>query len=374
MSFQVKIVSRIEDINEAAWDQLGAGIPCGSLHWTRFAVQMDPAFQPYFILLYQGNQLMGRATAAFNRHHGMSISSSVTRLVVDNLLTRYPLLQCQAAPVNLTCMSGLILPKGNEVEAMRCITEALHELARKHPTSFVAIGWLTEAEHRAVKGIKLFLTQKHTGTVLVNRWSNFDEYLMTLGKTARKDYRQHSNHARKMGIRIELTPKFAQYARQFQSLMMNVDSHYHNSGSAVPSVEFFELAEKEMADKGMMILAWVGDTLAGFGYLLHDQGILKPSLLGKDYRYKYVYFEIFYAMMRYGIDNGFNQIRGGVGGAYQFKRSLGFEDQWSYTAFTSPSPLFKWMGVQLIRSMNNETITEPPAAEPETTTQPSITN
>jgi predicted N-acyltransferase len=354
MSFQAKIVSLIEDIDETAWDQLGAGIACGSLHWTRFAIQMDPAFQPYFILLYDGTQLVGRATAAFNRYHGMSISSPVTRLLVSNLLSRYPLLQCQAAPVNLTCMSGLILPKGNEAEAMSCITEALHDLARMHPTSFVAIGWLTEAEHQAVKQTGLFYTQAHTGTILVNRWANFDEYIQTLGKTARKDYRQHSNHARKMGIRVELTQKFAQYAPQFQKLMMNVDSHYHNSGSAVPSVEFFELAEREMANNGAMLLAWVGDMLVGFGYLLHDQGVLKPSLLGKDYRFKYVYFEIFYAMLRYGIDNGFHQIRGGVGGAYQFKRSLGFEDQNSYTAFTSPSPVFKWMGLRLTRSMNRE--------------------
>jgi hypothetical protein len=63
-------------------------------------------------------------------------------------------------------------------------------------------------------------------------------------------------------------------------------------------------------------------------------------------------------MLRYSIDNGFRQIRGGVGGAYQFKRSLGFEDQASYTAFTSPSPVFKWLGTHLMRGMNSKTTAE----------------
>lgn len=358
MVYQAKIVTRIDDLNAAEWDRLGEGVPYGSLKWTHFAMQTDPDFQPHFILVYEDERLVGRATAAFNKQHGMSISSPVTRLVVNNLLNRYPLLQCQAAPVNLTSMSGLILPDGGEVEAMRCITEALYELARLRPTSFVAIGWLTETEYRAVQQTGMFQTQPHNGTVLENRWTNFEAYIQSLGKTARKDYRQHSNHARKMGIRIEITRTFAQYAPQFRELMANVDNHYHNSGSALPSVEFFERAERELADNGVLLLAWVGDTLAGFGYLLHDQGILKPSLLGKDYRYKYVYFEIFYAMLRYGIDNGFRLIRGGVGGAYQFKRSLGFENIITYTAYTSPSPIFQWMGAQLSRGLNAESLRE----------------
>lgn len=351
MSCQAKIVLHIDDINEAEWNELGRGVPYASLRWTRFAVQSDPSFQPHFILVYEGDQLVGRATVAFNQNLGMSISSSVTRLVVTNLLNRYPLLQCQSAPVNLTNMSGLILPKDGEVEAMSCITEALHELAHLHPTSFIALGWLTESEHQAVRQNGQFLTQAHNGTLLINRWGNFDEYMQTLGKTARKDYRQHSNRARKMGIRVEVAQQFAQYAPQLQTLLANVDDHFQNSAS-LPSTDFFELAERELADNGVMLLAWAGDTLAGFGYLSHDQGIIKPSLLGKDYRFKYVYFEIFYAMLRYSIDNGFRQIRGGVGGAYQFKRSLGFEDQSSYTAFTSPAPVFKWLGMHLMRGMN----------------------
>jgi predicted N-acyltransferase len=357
MSYYVKIVSNIDDINEAEWDALGQAVPYGSLRWTRFAVQCDPTFQPHFILIYDGTELVGRATAAFNQHLGMSISSPVTRLVVTNLLNRYPLLQCQSAPVNLTNMSGLILPEGGEAEAMACITDALHELARLHPTSFIALGWLTEVEHQAVRDNGQYLTQAHNGTLLVNRWSNFDEYIQTLGKTARKDYRQHSNRARRMGIRVEVSRKFARYAPQLQTLLANVETHFNNFG-ILPNAEFFQLAERELADNGVMLLAWVGDTLAGFGYLSHDQGIIKPSLLGRDYRFKYVYFEIFYAMLRYSIDNGFRQIRGGVGGAYQFKRSLGFEDQASYTAFMSPSPVFQWLGTHLMRGMNSETPAE----------------
>jgi len=363
MSYDVKIINRIEDINEGEWDALGAGVPCGSLGWTRFALDASPDFQPCFILLYEGGRLVGRATAAFNKQHGMSIPSPIKRMVVDNLLTRFPLLQCQAAPANLTCMSSLILPEGNEVEAMRCITTALHQIARLRPTSFIALGWLTEAEQRAIAQTGLYHTQAHNETVLVNRWANFDEYVQTLSKTARKDYRQHTNHARKMGIRIEETRQFAQYADQFQALMGNVDAHYQNNGSAIPSRAFFELAERELADSGAMLLAWVGDTLAGFGYLLHDQGILKPSLLGKDYRYQYVYFEIFYAMLRYGIDNGFRLIRGGVGGAYQFKTSLGFENRPTYTAYTSPSPVFGWIGTRLTRGMNADSLREQAGVE-----------
>src|SRR5689334_22892830 len=225
MSYHAKIVNHIEDIDELEWDKLNAGVPFGSLRWVRLALESNPHFQPYFILVYEDSTLVGRAIASFSKEHGMSIPSPVKRMVIDRLLERFPLLQCQAAPYNLISMSGLVLPNGNEAEAMRVINDALKRLGRIRSTSFIALGWLNEVQHHAVERLPLYHTQVYTETVLVNRWANFDEYVSTLGKTARKNFRQHSNHARKMGIRIEETRHFAQYADQLHKLMLNVDNH-----------------------------------------------------------------------------------------------------------------------------------------------------
>lgn len=363
MVYSIKIIDRIGDINVDEWDRLHTEIPFGSLRWVRLALEADPGFKPHFVLLYDDRILVGRAIAAFNKQHGMSITSPVKRALIDGLLDRFPLLQCQGTPYNMVATSGMVLPKGDEVQALRDITQALYGLGRTRSTSFIALGWLNEAEHRALEQVHRYHSQPYRESVLVNCWSNFDEYVMTLGKTARKDFRQHTNHAQKMGIRIESTTQFAKYADQLRKLMANVDYRYQNMGQVIPSNRFFEVAETELAENGHMLLAWVGDTLAGFGYVLHDCGVLKPALLGKDYRFKYVYFEIFYAMLRYGLDNGFKLIRGGVGGAYQFKNSLGFGDRTTYTAYTTPSPLFQWVGEKLSHGVNATTLPESESAE-----------
>jgi predicted N-acyltransferase len=358
MSYQVKITNNINDIDPVAWDKLGANVPFSDLRWTRLAMRLWPEFRPNFILLYERQKLVGRAVAAFSKDHGMSIHSPVKRGILNAILNRYPLLQCQAPPFNLTASSGLILPKDGEWEGLARISDALRMLGRSRPTSFIGIGWMTEAEHQVIRRSDGFFVQEYNTTVLRNRWSSFEEYIQSLGKTARKDFRQHNNRAKRMGITIEVTHQFAQYGEALQNLIANVDQHYRNIVTQPITPETLSILQDELPDKSVMLLAWVDGKLAGCGYLMHDKGVLKPTLLGKDYQYPHVYFQIFYAMLRYAIDNHFELVRGGVGGAYQFKHRLGFEDQPSYIAYTSPQPLVQRIAPLFADGMNADSLNE----------------
>ena len=65
MSYRTKVIQQVDDINAVEWDRLHDGIPFGSLRWVRLALDINPGFEPYFILVYDGDTLVGRATAEY---------------------------------------------------------------------------------------------------------------------------------------------------------------------------------------------------------------------------------------------------------------------------------------------------------------------
>ncbi len=349
MKYEVKIVSSIDDLDRTEWDQLNGTVPFGSSRWLHVAEFVSNNLKPFYVLLYDGNQLLGTAAAFLTRQTGVPISSAVGRRLVSSMVQRYPLLVCRSP---FGGDSGFRLPPGREAPALQEISRVLQEVARAHHVSFLVLGWLTAAELEFVKRAGDFeYAAMDSATSLKVAWSSFDQFAAGLGKSMQKDMRRHDNRARQLGITIERSRRFTQYESRLYELIDNVERHHGNDGLKPYADQVLRIIERDLPDKSVMLLAWVGSMLAGCGLLLHDNGVLTLTLLGLDYRFKYVYFQLFYETIRYAIDAGHQVIHGGTG-AYEFKHRLGFQDHPTFAAFNSRQPILQWVGKQLARTIN----------------------
>ncbi len=352
MGFTVTTANRIDDMDIEVWDQLGAGTPFSSARWSRLAEQIVEDFDARYILLTRDRKPVGRASVAFEKNPGMSISQPLMRAFVTRLLSQYPMVYCHAPPANIAQMSGLILPPGDEVAALHLIHDTLWQIAAVRPSSYLVMGWLSAHERQFIEQLEGYTLLPDSNMVLELSAPSFDKFIEKLSKSARRNFRDNNKFAEEMNLRVERATHYSQHSERLWELINNVDDHHKNVGTTPYHRDAFSTIERDFAGQQTMLLAWAGEKLVGCLLLLHDQGVLRITLIGRDYDYEYVYFQIFYEMVRYAIEHGLQRIYGGTG-AEQFKRSLGFQDVPTYIAMTAQAQLLRWLATRIQRQWSS---------------------
>jgi predicted N-acyltransferase len=292
--------------------------------------------------------LVGRSITNFSQQSTVPISSALGRRVVQAVLSRYPLLICQA-PFGST--TGLLLPRGDERRAFGVLRNALAEASRRRNTSFTILGWLNAQERQIIEPASGFrFIKMDSATSLHIEWPTFDAYVASRGKSMRKDLNRHNNRAADLNITVERARSYAQHGRRIFALVDNVMEHHRSYGTNIYPDDVLASFEREMPDNSVMLLARRNDEIVGCGLLVHDQGVMGLAMLGLDYNHQYVYFQLFYEAIRYAIENGIKVIRGGSG-AYDFKRRLGFRDEPTYVGFSAQQVVFRWLADRLTQVM-----------------------
>jgi predicted N-acyltransferase len=350
-NFEVQVADNLDQIDASAWDRLNADESFSSEHWLRLSTAILPALRPCFICLYSHDQLVGAAITTFTTQPGVQISSALGQRIIKTLLGRCPLLVCQ---VPFAWMTGLRLPQGDEIAALRAINRHLREIAAERNVSFTALGWLTAELYDLVRraGGYQFVRLDDSTTLRVT-WPTFYDYVASLGKSMRKDWHRHTNRARDLNIVVERVQHFAQYRDQLRELVFNVENTYGSTNVNTYSPYAFDIAERDLSDRGVMLLARADEKLIGCGLLIRDKGVMRLALLGMDYRFKYTYFQLFYEAIRYAIEHGIHTVKGGSG-AYDFKTRLGFRREPAYIAFDSHRSALRWMGAKMAHMISAE--------------------
>ncbi len=254
---------------------------------------------------------------------------------------RRPLCICRTPVAN---RSGLALPalgSAKEARVLQAITEAAKGLAREQRASFVLYDYLdleTPALKKQDKRLA-WMALDDPGTALPIRWTDFEQYLKERGKTAWKDYRRHANRASDLKLEITRHDRPTNLEEALP-LIRSVEVHHRN-----PPVHYVRsvLEHLDMVDS-IWLEARMEGRLVGCGLLLSDNGGMVATLLGLDYREKYVYFQIVYEAVRCAIETGARILFAGSG-AYELKRRLGFELDWNtQIAFDGTNSLFSLIG------------------------------
>jgi len=319
MNFDLAVVHGVREIGQESWDHLGGGQPFASYRWYRFGETVLAGDEPVYIVLSQGDQAIARGTFWLKRQEPLPISLGAVRRLMQTLINRWPLLMCHSPLANAP---GLILPDPPLRDAaLETIAQAALEIARQKRASFVLFPHLER--HETSRGGwpagHVPVTVPGPGTRLKIAWPDFESYLKSLRKSARKDYRRHRNRAADQGVQVT-SHREVTAVDEAMVMIRNVEQHHHSPPNP--------WARLVLENAGMVDATWltaeIKDRLVGCGLLLGEGDVRFLALLGLDYSVQYAYFQLVYAAIRCAIEQGVKVLRGG-GGAYELKQRLGFQ-------------------------------------------------
>jgi predicted N-acyltransferase len=338
MVFSIQVARSVTEISRTVWDELSGDRPFTSYQWYYFGEKALFDCSPVYILLSQNDKPVARASFWFKHQEWLPIASPILRFGAEKLLQRYPLMMC-ATP--LVCVPALVLPDSSaRPEALRTIAETAMELGKKENASFSFFSYLSIGEIQQAGWPRDYsaITFSDAETSLEIAWPDFESYLRHLAKSTRRNHKLHSMRATELGVTVASRAAIADFERAIK-LIENVEQ-YHRVGHRPWTRAFLE--NIGLADDFTWITAHIGDRLVGCCAIVGERGAQIATLLGLDYSipdFTYIYYQIIYAAIRSAIEHGAKILYGG-GGAYEFKRRLGFrmlpDDYLEITALKKP--------------------------------------
>lgn len=321
VKFDIQVASTIEEIDQAAWDQLGQTRPFSSYRWYRFGEVVLTRDRSIYVTLSLGGEPVARATFWLKTEEPVDdVPRIVANYLLPMILRRWPLLACRSP---LSSSSGLILPDDPSLReaALEVITQIGQDLAQKHRASFLLFDYLSqeESEWPIWPAPLVPVTIPQPGTHLPIEWPDFESYLSSLPRKRRKHYRQHLRYGEEMGVEVKLCPRVSDVDTAM-TLIQNVEDKYAEQ----PFYWTRSLLENADLVDSVWITAEAKGRLVGCELMVGDRGGWRVMALGRDYEFDFVYFLLAYADIRYAIENGGQVLYWGTC-AYDVKRRLGFE-------------------------------------------------
>ena len=344
MSFDVQVAHRAEEIGQAEWDRLGAGLPFASYRWYRFAETVLADDLPVYVTLAHEGQPVGRATFWLKRREALPTSSRVARLFMGATFRHWPLLVCRSP---LSGTSGMILPAAPQrEEALDYFVQVAQELAGTHRASFIMFDYLEPTQMALTAWPAEYVRVPNTspGTRLAITWRDFDSYLTELGKKRRYNVRRDYRLVAEQGVTVVRYPAVADLDRAMELHRLV------NLRHGAPTAPWMRqaMASAEMVD-AVWLAAEKAEQLVGCELMLGDRGSWLVTGMGLDPSVRNVYFVLGYEDIRYAIESRAHTLRWGAG-VYDVKERLGFEPEgYNNLIFASRWALLQGIGRRVAR-------------------------
>jgi len=347
--FDVQIAHSVQEVGQKEWDRLGGEQPFASYRWVRFGESILVDDSPLYVILSRQGEPLARAMLWLRKQQNMLTSSQVMQVALGAILRRRPILTCEAPLSNSV---GLTLPPEPALrrEALRTLSACALDLAKQHRASFLVFGYLSAALAR-LPGWPDALTAigfQNSGTVLPIAWHDFDGYLSSLSRWARKSVRQNLRRAAEQGIVVRVQPEITDIEGAL-GLIQNVDRRHNRA----PNPQARSVLERVAMVDHVWLTAEAEGRLVGCALLLADRGVMIQALLGLDYAVQYAYFALFYETIRAAIKGEQRALRGGYA-AYDMKRRLGFVVEDANRALFAGNGAFRPLGRWLAASFREE--------------------
>jgi hypothetical protein len=338
---RTEIYHSIETVDPHVWGKVTAGHPYAGCEWFAFgeAVLEQPGT---YAVVFDGDEPIGGANFWVLRQEQLPLKGAIERRLMQAFLERRPLIVSRTSPCTL--QRGVYLPD-DPFQAGQVIGEIQRvglEVAREHHASFLLADYLYDSDLDLSWGdytiMRDFLDH---GTKLEIMWTSFEDYLAFLKKRKKSVYRsywQHVRGAEKAGIEVTVGSQPPDPDEALK-LCRAVEAKY-NENPYPFTRQVYALAS--MLPNTAYMTARVNGELVSCELLLFDaaNGVLTPTLYGRDYRIEYAYFYTYYAVIRYGIEQYHARVIHGNSGAYDFKERLGFvSDMRNNLVFCAPSAL-----------------------------------
>lgn len=339
----IQIAKSINEIDADEWNNLSAGLPFQSHTWYAFGERAMSDCEPMYLLAYLHGKLLGRGCFWVIRNEPLPQYAGKWRLVLKPLLQKWPLLICRS-PLSYT--SGLVLPEDTVMrkEVIGLFVNTALAQGYQKRCSFLLLDFLSEKANDQWPADLWVVGMPGPGTVMHNRWQDFDDYLAHGNKKDRQHYKRTVREAEKLHITIKRDVHL-EVGGEILALIQNVERQ-HGAPSNPWTINMIQ--NMEMV-KGTLLIATVNEKMIGCGLLLEDNNAQMASALGLSGDVPYVYLMLVYEGIKIALEHKLNLLRWGSG-AYDVKQRLGFihEDN-SLSAFTPIYPLTRKLSGWLAR-------------------------
>ncbi len=330
----MKVVHHVREVDADTWDDLSGEMPFQSHHWYQFGEQVMEDCEPFYVLVFQGPRLVGRAALWKVRNEPLPKMPALLRTSLSALFRVSPLLICRS-PLAFT--HGVALADDlDPAPILSALSTCAMEIAREQSCSFVLFDYLktSDAEHFPQAFLKS--SNLSSGTIMENRWSGLEDFLSAGNKKDRQHYKRTVREAEKLNIRIERHTRVENIEEALR-LIRNVEQAH----GALPNPWARRALEQMEKVNGLYLTATIGETLVGCGLLLEDNTSQTTSLLGLADNVQYAYFMLAYESLSAAFEHKVRFLRWGSG-AYEVKERFGFsrEDNGAL-AFSAASPFLQ---------------------------------
>jgi predicted N-acyltransferase len=330
-NLSVRTASSIHEIDSQLWDQLSAGEPFQSHEWYVFGERVMSDCQPIYLLAYDGETLIARASLWLMRNEPVPKMLGRLRKVAAAAFKRWPLLICRS-PLSYT--TGLAF--GDESRRQDILSEFAKTslyIGKRQRVSFIIFDYLSKAHTGGWPASFSVIADMEPGTRMENRWVSMDEYLDSGNKKDRQHYKRVVREARKSGIRIDRHLS-AENIDDALPLIRNVEKEH----GALPNPWACQMLENMRMVNSCYLTATIDEELVGCGLIFEDNETQMTSVLGLARDVPYAYFMLVYESLKLAFEHKVRVLRWGSG-AYDVKQRLGFslEDNGSLV-FTAVNP------------------------------------
>ncbi len=308
MTLETHTTNSIEGIGEAVWNALSAGQPFQSYNWYRFGERVMTNVKLIHVILSENGQ--GIARASFWRID----DEPLARGPMAALIKRWPLLVCRSP---LFTAPGWSLPHPLRADVFEEIARVGRCLRRKEKCSLLLFDSLDPATARAIPRA-LRYSFEIPGTLVDTRGvENFDQYLMRLSYSARRNIRRHLRKIKEYGIivtRHQTVPDLDEAESLYRKLEARKgpgrDPWVRGMLANISMVHGTWLAARDASGQLIGCLASYEDN--GAQYVVH---MARDTAL-------YAYFALVYESIRLGLEHGLHTLYWGTH-SYSFKKRMG---------------------------------------------------
>jgi predicted N-acyltransferase len=335
----IKTAPSIHEIDPVVWDRLSDGRPFQSHRWYMYGERVMADSTPVYLLAYNGENLVGRATLWLVRSEPLPRMLGPLRKPAMELVRRWPPLVCRSP---LTNVSGIILPWGQpRVGTLSALAQASIVEAHRKGASFVAFDYLNEDDVKDWPAGFRTVQFSDPGTVMKNRWKNLDEYLAaSVNKKNRRHYKHTIREIEALGIQLDKRRSVPDIDAAM-AIIRNVERRH----GAMPNPWIRAMLENiEMVD-GIWLDARINERLVGGMLLLEDNGAQTATAPGLAEDISYVYFLLLFTSLDVAFERKVDLLRWGSG-AYEAKRRLGFELEANNSVSVSGT---NWLTKRIVR-------------------------
>lgn len=321
-TFSIQIYTRTQDF-PSQWDVLAAQNIFLSRAYLKILEDSRPEnMRCFFIGVFESNTLKAIALSQFLNLSSIAsfgdrdscIKTRVREVVFKNFSSRVLFLGNNM----LTGQNALALADGVRLEDVAdALQQAATQLAKTHKLAPHLTVWKDFPQTDAAllqplesHGYFQFSTQPNMVFAFRPEWNSFDDYLESLHKKYRDQYKRARKKAEGITKRKMSLPEIQQQQSRIQELYRTVANGAPFNTFYLPEGHFAQF-KRQLGDNFLFYGYFDGEKLVGFSTLIINGQDIDTYFLGYDAQYqrdKMLYLNMLYDMTAWSINQGYRRI------------------------------------------------------------------